>query len=1526
MSRLETLLPTNFPDPLSGFQPTPGPFPELTPGAVPFESFFPPNVNEDLIQRIIQESLIPSEIRPAPELGTFQLLNAEFDRRFPREPARSDVEIRRRQLGEPIPGPQSTPEELAEFEREIELRRRHLAERTARDPLVETIIRGRIKEKRLLDPVKARLHFPALSTSEIAQLERFLDKATDQQLAEFAGIGQQRRQAQAVVAADEAVPLPVAGAARIARRAAQGATFGASEALITAGPTGARPLPGLIESGRTTGIPGAVAEGVAEVGGLVVGAAATGVNALATAVGQRLGVRNLIAQRAIEGAVALGALEAGSQTVKAPVSVAMGQDVQQAALQALEEIGISTAGGAAIGGAVGAVESGVRAVVGAVRAARQQKGVLGQLPAPEPVTPPQTPLAARPEPLPTELPTSLGVQATRARQPGPRAKAASAEPAVVTRQQEIAARQQVLRQEFAAGQPPVPRETPTVQPIPQGELPRAQPHPSRTAQARVQAEEIPLRPQAQVQPPTRRAEVQPPAAVEVTRPPAIEPIPGIVRPRAPETGAGITQERPVIVPAQPARKPPSEPAGVEKALEKPPGIIPQPSPRQLSFASFLDETGLGGASKTAMERTRRQFQRAINQGKIVDPTGEFTPRGGKVKPLRAKPPELPPPAAKARAAEPKPTTEAAKDLSDRQAQDLMEQFLGDITTGGFTPARVKAAASATIRFTQKLVEKIPQVVPEKGGQVVARRAGRAIADTPPLRFAAEAKDSLVGSVTARLRKIGPEGQEVERRLFEATDRAEDTAGRIAERLRSARQTAIEQEAKKTLRPPKRGTGAQAVEAAEAAEAKAAEAFENRLALERARVKIDAEYVALQKWKVYGGKKPAISEGAALLETEFGAVYEATGKVFDDLGGQVWEPTTGAYRQMRRIGKKGFPRWLKDDVAEALHKQSGKTYDALKATAQKSGIDLRALREAPNGFSPTLEKARGPALPAWAYDWEPEIVWPKWTRSTSKRLADIEWLGQKRFDVDAAIKSVPREDQAFVRQAFQRHFPERDTLLQRGLQQVVSFTVLEKLGLNYFVAIKNIAGGQANVIATVGWKRWVTSLNAAIRDPALRREIRASGALRQARVDIFNRAAADESFLAKGARKGLTVSGFLPGEVGNRISAAANFVRWAEWAASELKTSSGRELANLERGLRRLRLDPNKIRKQGGKLTQLERRRAMRVGANNTQFTSEFLFLPMWASSPIMRPATLFKKFAFGQARFWNQLVLPELTRGNLVPVLSILGIGTAVGELVNNTKAILSGSTREGKSFTEALEDRDFAAMWKRFANDLLTTGTFGLYGDVIEQVQATAQGRQRRSLVTPAILATPTNLGELLLRKVQQGELRGRDYWRALTREIPAIRTGYDAWNELTGLNDTQREYNNVRRQVFFYEKEKGIRSPRGTPSPATPYYADVREAMVDQSAELATALDEYATFARGRGDAFADARRRLGGHLRALRPLDLNATRKREFLAGVTSEERKQFTDLSRQYDKQMRRVLNELIREAWLRTAPAGLKKAG
>lgn len=1579
MSQLDTLSP-QFLTRLSGFGETPGPF---GPIAAPFtQQIAEGELFDSLIQQLLDQE--QPDFRPAPDLP----LPAKPSTGLGRDPVIEEVLRRRRVLGEPLPGPNSPPELLDAFEKEVENRRRALAESRVRDPIVRELMAIRSREiaertagMQVPGGAQARQRFV-----EETAFERFLESAPLDQFLKFAqglvgevggelerqqagrmverlesrsevgfeaeqaarnaariitnvipGINSERELATAARVLGQEPPLPLRGAIeRSFGEFGQSGDVGALRRTVGIGLKGAELVTELVAFGKTLAFLGQTRGGQMA-------------DALATEIAPKAG----IAQESAREALRFGLFEALNEPSQVATEISRGVPTSTAVGAGVERLGV----GLGIGGAVGAGA----AAIGR-RLPRAQV--------------PQEVAAPLPRPLRAEVGPEVQVTplrpVERPQVPLRPPEAAPAEPALSTRQQEVLARQEALRQEVAA----VPRETAAVTPPTEGVPTRAQPHPERAGQEAIQA---PVQSQAEAAPtPTttplphpRRAEVETTRPGEVGRQTPIGDDLVFVRDEAAELSERLALERgsperigsftgdpeTITHRFQVKAKDTGRPLLLIEAFGSPKGSLlassaeinvqgVDASGNLLGFDSpvfknaftrrqvaevanaIMVETGtteligfrIGrGTGRRAV--TRKQIDRALatrQPGKPFAGT-KAAPKPAEpvIEPIpgTVRPPGPPVPKPPAKPAEPPaPIGDAA---AEREAQELMERFLGDITIGGFTPARVKAAAAATIRFTRKLVEQIPKAVTEKAGQSVARRAGRAIVDTPPLRFVAEAKDTLVGSVTARLRKIGPEGREVERRLFEANDRAEDIAGRIGERFRAARESAIEGEARKALQRRKGGTGT---------EADAAEAFENHLALTRARVKIDGEYVALQKWKTYGGKKPEISEGTARLETEFGAAYEATGKLFDDLGGQVWEPTTGAYRRMHRIGRTGFPRMLKDDVIDALHKQSGKTYEALKAESRKSGIDLRALKEAPNGFSPTLEKARGPALPAWAYDWEPELVWPKWSRSTSKRLADIEWLGQKRFNIDAAIKSVPREHQEFVRQAFKRHFPERDTLLQRGLQQLVSFTVLEKLGLNYFVAIKNIAGGQANIIATTGWKQWVSSINAAIRDPALRKEIRASGALRQARVDIFNRAAADESFLAKAARKGLTASGFLPGEVGNRISAAANFVRWAEWAASQLKGVTGRELADLERGLIRLRLDPTQLRKQGGKLTPLQRRRAMRVGANNTQFTSEFLFLPLWASSPVMRPATLFKKFAFGQARFWNSLVLPELTCGNLVPVLSILGIGTAVGELVNNTKAQLSGSERECKSFTEAFKDRDFAAMWNRFANDLLTTGTFGLYGDVIEQVGASVQGRRRRSIVTPAILATPTNLSELVLRKIQQGELRGRDYWRALTREIPAIRTGYDAWNELTGLNDRQRLFNNIRRQVFFFEKEKGFRSPRGTPSFATPYYADVREAMVDETAKLAGALDDYLTFTRGRGDSFSDARRRLGGHLRALRPLDLNATRKREFLAGVTAAERKQFTALSTRYDEQMRRVLNELIRESWQRTAPVALKKAG
>lgn len=519
-----------FADPrLTGFQPTPGPFGPIA------DPFGQQDAHGALFDALIEELLVQQQpgFRPAPELDTFQLLNAEFARRFPRDPARIQVEIRRRQLGEPVPGPNATPEELAEFEREIAARRNADANREARQPLIDQALAARFAD------------LGRITDEEGLRLERFLDNATDEQLAEFAGIGQERRQQQERLEQNLAVPLPVQSAGRLGRRAAGFGSFGASEAMITHGPTGADPLPNLLgddplggdilgEAFDQNAVGGALETAVGLAGG-VGGFLVTGAGKLGAGVAARLGVKNLVAKRAVEGFAALGAMEAGSQLVKAPLAVQGGKSITEAMVDAIKEVGLVALGGGALGGAIAPFEAGIKAIIGVLkpktgvrtplrRAAEQVPNTgfsavrpvprpeppttvtrLGsQLPAPGPRQPLETPVAAveqrlLPAPAEPQIAVVTEPPVAGAGLPGPRPVAPAPVPAV----------------------PPVPRETPVETPVPQGEIPRAPTHPIRAPQepaAQAPAPEA-IRPGRQpTQPQTRERGLsieQPAAAREV---------------------------------------------------------------------------------------------------------------------------------------------------------------------------------------------------------------------------------------------------------------------------------------------------------------------------------------------------------------------------------------------------------------------------------------------------------------------------------------------------------------------------------------------------------------------------------------------------------------------------------------------------------------------------------------------------------------------------------------------------------------------------------------------------------------------------------------------------------------------------------------------------------------------------------------------------------------------------------------------------------------------------------------------------
>lgn len=216
---------------------------------------------------------------------------------------------------------------------------------------------------------------------------------------------------------------------------------------------------------------------------------------------------------------------------------------------------------------------------------------------------------------------------------------------------------------------------------------------------------------------------------------------------------------------------------------------------------------------------------------------------------------------------------------------------------------------------------------------------------------------------------------------------------------------------------------------------------------------------------------------------------------------------------------------------------------------------------------------------------------------------------------------------------------------------------------------------------------------------------------------------------------LKYTGFTWTELFNRTVAANAGMKYAQKTFAKLKANPTNKF--LRWRLEELGISPDTALNRGN-LIERELLRAGNLMSSKTQFLSEPLYLPAWASSPEGKVVFQFKNFAFNQALFVKrQLLSPQVPLTRKIRTLAILSLVYPMsGEVLGDIRSLLTGVKRPTKA-------------WDRYWSNIAMAGTWGLAMDFWEA----ARFRRVAEQIGGPTVGSVAELSENFVASVEAGE-----------------------------------------------------------------------------------------------------------------------------------------------------------------------------
>jgi len=400
----------------------------------------------------------------------------------------------------------------------------------------------------------------------------------------------------------------------------------------------------------------------------------------------------------------------------------------------------------------------------------------------------------------------------------------------------------------------------------------------------------------------------------------------------------------------------------------------------------------------------------------------------------------------------------------------------------------------------------------------------------------------------------------------------------------------------------------------------------------------------------------------------------------------------------------------------------------------------------------LEKKRVAKLPQELYDRNLARVMSKYATGVARRIAEVEAFGLKGEKYNALSEMVRKrgnmEDYKVMNELHNhvtgliKHSPEFNysNRTKKFWQNVMEWETGTKIALG-FATIPNVTQFTISTAMDAGYWRFFRGM-ASLSDKKIREQIKTSGATNYNALAEMMGLNATTTLTSGIVDKLAKYSGFNGINRVNQILAAATarvFVQDLNKISRTGVTASRRKWANEK--LLELGVKPSK-----DKLSNEAVKTAMERFARKTQLQKDILEDPLIFNNPRAMMFTQFKRFGYRQYQFSKNLMVDDLKRGNVLPIIRLALGGYAGGEFVHLAKKwmkwALSGEEYFDPNAPQELKDF-YNIELENMVDNLAAVGSVGFLGDIMASTidEGGSVSNSLKFLATPPFISDIENL-----------------------------------------------------------------------------------------------------------------------------------------------------------------------------------------
>tara|TARA_R110002020_G_scaffold320967_1_gene536868 strand:- start:2662 stop:4881 length:2220 start_codon:yes stop_codon:yes gene_type:complete len=398
------------------------------------------------------------------------------------------------------------------------------------------------------------------------------------------------------------------------------------------------------------------------------------------------------------------------------------------------------------------------------------------------------------------------------------------------------------------------------------------------------------------------------------------------------------------------------------------------------------------------------------------------------------------------------------------------------------------------------------------------------------------------------------------------------------------------------------------------------------------------------------------------------------------------------RKLKEILSSGKANFSKETATalDALQKQYKEKFNLdSDAAMARAWMELRNnVYKQRYSIVGNLEKKREVELPDIMYERDARIVLSKYATDVAKRIAHVEFFGDKGQVIEARLKALDSlmvknrgnkklhnilaQEKKWLDQTFDTFAnlievdPTKnwgDPRARKFFKDLVDFEVGTKIGLGY-ATVPNVTQTLISTAVKAGyWNTFKGAVKLGLptkQGREYRKLVRESGISNLSVFQMLSGLEPTDRIMGKFANFSTKVSLFQAMNKANQyLSAAAG----KEYLSTLMKAKEGKGVLGklpgrkqwAEKSLRDFNINPNVKT-----LTERQTLESMYRFSRDAQLQRNVLNDPLFFNDPRFRPLILFKRFGYKQFNWIRENMAQELSRGNVLPMLR-LGVGGFYG-------------------------------------------------------------------------------------------------------------------------------------------------------------------------------------------------------------------------------------------------------------------------